>query len=97
MSLIPNSIEEAFRSLDGLLKPEERLAFMQRSERDAATRAHFAVGLYIRNHWLRSGKSALVGLLRAAGAQSFDDMSVMLLTSYWRHLHGKPIELQKQV
>jgi|ERR1700722_3779559 len=93
---VPNTLDEAFTSLDGSLKPEERLAFMKRPELEAVTLAHFAVGLYIRNQWLRSGKSTLTSLLLAKGAQSFDDMSAMILTSYWRHLHGKPIQLEEQ-
>jgi hypothetical protein len=59
---VPNTLDEAFTSLDVSLKPEQRLAFMQRPEREAIMEAHFAVGLYIRNQWLRSGKSALVKL-----------------------------------
>jgi hypothetical protein len=93
---IPNTLEEAFSYLDASLKPDQRLAFMHRSESDAVAQAHFAVGLFIRNQWLRSGESALTEFLQAAGAQSFDDMSSMILTSYWRHLHGRPIELEKQ-
>jgi hypothetical protein len=93
---VPNTLDEAFASLDRSLKPDERLAFMQRPEREAVMLAHFAVGLYIRNQWLRSGKSSLTNLLLAKGAQSFDDMSAMILTSYWRHLHGKPIQLEEQ-
>jgi uncharacterized protein DUF6794 len=93
---IPNTLEEAYLSLDASLKPENRLAFMQRPEREAVMEAHYAVGLYIRNQWLRSGKSALVKLLHEKGAQSFDDMSSMILHSYWRHLNGKPIQLNEQ-
>ena len=93
---IPNTLEEAFSYLDTSMKADQRLAFMHRSERDAIVQAHFAVGMYIRNQWLRTGKSALVGILKAAGAGSYDDLSSIILTSYWRHLHGKPIELERQ-
>ena len=93
---IPNTLDEAYLSLDASLKPEGRLAFMQRPEREAVMEAHYAVGLYIRNQWLRSGKSALVKSLHEKGAQSFDDMSSMILHSYWRHLNGKPIQLNEQ-
>lgn len=30
------------------------------------------------------------------GAQSFDDMSSMILTSYWRYLNKVPIEIDAQ-
>lgn len=93
---IPNTLEEAYRSLDASLKQADRLEFMQRPEREAVLEAHFGVGLYIRNQWLRSGKSALVKVLHEKGAQSFDDMSSMILHSYWRHSNGKPIQLDEQ-
>jgi hypothetical protein len=93
---VPNTLEDAFASLDSSLKPDQKLAFMQRQERQAVIEAHFAVGLYIRNEWLRTGKSSLVGTLQSVGARSYDDMSAMILTSYWRHLHGVKIALKEQ-
>jgi hypothetical protein len=93
---VPNTLDEAFASLDASLTPDQRLAFMERPEREAISEAHFGIGLFIRNQWLRSGKSALTGELHQLGAVSFDDMSSMILASYWRHLHGKPIELEQQ-
>ena len=93
---VPNKLQEAFASLDASLSPDQRLAFMQRPEREAISKAHFAIGLFIRNQWLRSGKSALTGELQKLGAGSFDDMSSMILASCWRHLHGKPIRLEQQ-
>jgi len=69
---------------------------MHTPEREAVVYAHMGVGLYIRNQWFRSGKSPLAGVLHQLGARSLDDASSMVLTSYWRHLNGKPLELEKQ-
>lgn len=93
---IPNTLEQAYGVLDRLLSPGDRLAFMSTSEREAVIRSHVGLGMYIRNAWFRSGKSALPGVLHELGARSFDDMSSMVLTSYWRHLNGKPVEIEKQ-
>jgi hypothetical protein len=93
---IPNTLDQAYGVLDRLLSPADRHAFMSTPEQEAVTRAHMGLGLYIRNKWFRSGKSALPGVLYDFGARSFDDMSGMVLTSYWRHLNGKPIDIEKQ-
>jgi hypothetical protein len=93
---VPNTLDEAFVALDTLLSSEDRISFMHKPEREAVTDAHFSLGMYIRNYWFRHGGSTLPGLLSDAGAQSLDDMSSMVLTSYWRHLHHKPIELKQQ-
>jgi hypothetical protein len=92
---VPNTLDEAFASLDASLTPDQRLAFNQRPEREAISEVHFGIGLFIRNQWLRPG-SRLTGELHKLGAGSFDDMSSMILASYWRHLHGKPIKLEQQ-
>ena len=92
----PNTLDEAFAALDALLSPADRHSFMHKSEGQATLDAHFSLGMYIRNEWFRHGGSTLPGELYAAGARSLDDMSSMVLTSYWRHLNGKPIKLREQ-
>lgn len=89
-------MEEAFHALDSSLDDTQRAAFMHTPERKATAEAHMGLGLYIRNEWFRQGKSPLVGLLTMKGAHSLDDASAMILTSYWRYLNGKPINLEAQ-
>lgn len=93
---VPNTPDEAFVALDSLLSAQDRRSFMHKPERQAVLDAHFAVGMYIRNYWFRHGGSTLPGVLYRAGARSLDDMSSMVLTSYWRHLNHKPIRLKEQ-
>lgn len=93
---VPHSLSDAFAALDQHLSSEDRQKFKNLPESEATTQAHMGVGLYLRNKWFRAGKSKLVGLLSEAGAKSLDDMSGMVLTSYWRHLNNKPINLKEQ-
>jgi hypothetical protein len=93
---VPHSLTEAFAALDRHLTSEDRQTFKTMPENQATTQAHMSIGMLIRNEWFRAGKSKLVGVLRDAGAQSMDDMSDMVLTSYWRHLNKKPINLKEQ-
>ena len=93
--VVPNTIAEALAELDRLLSKEDQLAFAAKTEEAATIDAQLGLGMYIRNEWFRPGKSRLVGQLRDYGAKSFDDMSSMVLSAYWRHLNGKPIDLQR--
>jgi hypothetical protein len=93
---IPDTMEEAYRFLDAKLPPDQREKFKQMTEREAVVSTHFNLGMYIRNELFYSGKSALPGLLHSLGARHPDDVSGMVLTSYWRYLNNKPIELEKQ-
>lgn len=91
---IPNTLEEAFVALDHMLSPDERRAFMRLPEERAVVKAHFGIGMTIRNQWFRSGQSKLPALLQA---QHLDDASAIVLTAYWRHLNDKPLELDRQI
>jgi hypothetical protein len=91
---VPNTLEEAFAALDKRLPAVERSKFQNTPESQAVTFAHRGVGMYIRNQWFRAGGSALPKVLQA---QHLDDASAIVLTSYWRHLNGKPLEIERQI
>jgi hypothetical protein len=95
-SEVPNTLSEAFVALDRQLTSQQQDAFKNTSEHEAVVTAHMSLGLYIRNAWFRSGQSKLPGQLYALGARSLDDMSSIVLTSYWRHLNGKPLKVEEQ-
>jgi hypothetical protein len=93
---IPDTMEEAYHFLDAKLPPDQRERFKQMIESEVVASTHFGLGMHIRNYWFRSGKSALPGFLYSLGAMDLDDLSSMVLTSYWRYLNNKPIEIEKQ-
>jgi hypothetical protein len=93
-SAVPHTLEEAFAVLDKKLSAVERQKFQNTPEREAVALAHMGLGMYIRNEWFRAGGSALPKVLRA---QHLDDASAIVLTSYWRHLNGKPLEVESQI
>lgn len=93
---VPNTLDEAFAALDAMLTPPVREEFKKLPEQEATVRAHMSVGLYIRNEWFRHGGSRLPGYLHKLGARALDDMSDMVLTSYWRWLNGQPIRIEEQ-
>jgi hypothetical protein len=93
---VPNTLPQAFAALDQKLNSQQRDVFKTTPEATAVVRAHMSLGLYIRNTWFRSGHSKLPAQLHSLGAQSLDDMSSVVLVSYWRHLNGKPLKVEEQ-
>ncbi len=93
---VPNTLDEAFSSLDNVMSASQREEFRRRPEASAIVDAHSSLGMYIRNNWFRAGNSSLVRQFRDLGAGSLDDVSSMILASYWRHLNGVPIRLDEQ-
>ena len=91
---VPNTLEEAFALLNEQLPAAERQRFQNTPEREAVVLAHMGLGMYIRNEWFRAGRSALPAALQA---EHLDDASAIVLTSYWRHLNAKPLDVKRQV
>jgi len=58
---------------------------------------HFGLGMGMRNEWGLWGGSRLAKWFNAQGITHPDDMSGIILHSFWRHLNGKPITLEQQV
>jgi len=58
---------------------------------------HMSMGLWMRNNWGLWKGSRLAKWFNAQGIIHPDDMSGIILTSFWRHLNNKPIGLDEQV
>ena len=58
---------------------------------------HMGLGMWIRNNWGLWKGLRLAKWFNTQGIEVPDDMSGIILTSFWRHLHGKPIQLDEQV
>jgi hypothetical protein len=53
--------------------------------------------MWMRNSWGLWGQSRLATWFQVLGIDHADDMSSIILTSFWRHLNAKPIQLNEQV
>jgi hypothetical protein len=93
---IPTDLDDSFRELDRMLTKELHKEFQAGGEADLA-KYHFGLGQWMRNNWGFWRESRLAQSLRALGVQHPDDMSGIIITSYWRHLNGKSIDLKKQI
>jgi hypothetical protein len=93
---VPTTLLECFEQLEALAADDIR-SLMTMQEEDMC-RFHHSMGQWIRNNWgLWKKDTELYDLLHNMGLAHADDMSGLILTSFHRHLHGKPLALEVQV
>jgi len=93
----PKNLTECIQMLDKNLKTEDKDYIKTLTEDEFFMESHFTIGMGIRNEWIRSGNPELVTFFLDQGVKHPDDMSAMILTSYYRHLLGKEIDIEVQI
>ena len=93
----PKNLTECIQMLDKNLKKEDKDYIKTLTEEEFFMESHFTLGMGIRNEWIRSGNPELVKFFSDEGVKHPDDMSAMILTSYYRHLLGKEIDFEGQI
>ncbi|MDD4954586.1 MAG: hypothetical protein PHP17_00905 [Candidatus Omnitrophica bacterium] len=93
---IPENIEDCFKELRKILSPVMLEEMKQGKESDMA-KYHRSLGMWMRNNWGLWSGSRLKDYFNGLGIQHPDDMSGIILTSLWRNLNNKPIELKQQI
>ena len=93
---VPTTLDECFTALEKVGTPEDRDALKHATERELA-RYHLSLGMWMRNTWGLWGGSPLAQYFRGLGLRHPDDMSGVILRTYWRHINGKPLELEREV
>lgn len=94
-----SELKESFVMLENQLDIEEIENFRDKDEDKATGDAHFAIGMFIRNEWIRhnNGPQNIKEFLLKKGLGHPDDMSDVILTSFHRCLNNKDIKLDEQV
>ena len=77
---------EGIQMLDKNLKKEDKEYIKTLTEDEFFKESHFTIGMGSRNECIRSGNPELVKFFLDQGVKHLDDMSAMILTSYYRHL-----------
>ncbi len=93
---IPDTLDTAIETLNRGLSGVDMHAMQVLSEEDAVTFVYRG-GQWLRRHWLDSRDGGLQSELTSAGFDNPDDMADAALTSLWRRLHGRPVDLNGQV
>lgn len=93
---IPADLDDCFAQLRKLLSADEIAKMRNGAEADMID-YHLSLGLWIRNSWVYPDGSRLRKWFNARGIFHPDDMSGIILDSWWRHLNARPIELDAQI
>lgn len=64
---------------------------------DDKIQAHFGFGMWMRNNWGLWGGGPLAGYFNEMGIEHPDDMSGIVLASYWLRSNDCPVRLEEQV
>lgn len=93
---VPADLEDSFRELQKMLHPDLLREMKEKPEKQMIE-YHRGLGMWMRNNWGLWAGSRLAKYFNGIGVFHPDDMSGIILDSFWRHLHARPVELEKQV
>ena len=93
---IPKDLEECFRELETMLPPSLIMRIKLGPEGNMI-KYHHGLGMWIRNYWGLWQGSRLATYFNDLGIFHPDDMSGIILDSFWRHLNDSPTKLQEQI
>jgi hypothetical protein len=94
---IPKNLEEALTQIDFNLSDSLKVEIGKKTENDFISESHFGLGIGMRNNWKLWKGSDLSKYFNDIGIHHPDDMSGIILTSYYRKLAGIELKLDKQV
>lgn len=93
----PKNLDEAISQLDILLTEKKKKDIYDMTEKDYISNSHFSTGMWIRNNWGLWGGQELAKYFNALGIYHPDDMSGIILCSYYRHIHNQDYKLEEQI
>ena len=94
---IPEDLEDTFNQLDQLLSTEDIDTLKSKQSENDLVDYHFGLGLWMRNKWGLWQGSRLSKYFNDVGVFHPDDISGIILHSYWRRLNELPINLEEQI
>jgi hypothetical protein len=100
----PKNLTEAIAQLDIIHADSTKQQIISMSENEFLINTHRTIGLWIRNEWLYDrflgfniGDSELREELFKMGVPANDDMSGLILRSYYRHLTNQELNIDQQI
>ena len=92
----PTNLEEAFEVLKEDLSVKDQVAILNMQEEELC-RLHSNLGRWIRNNWDLWHKGPMTQFFNNLGIHHADDMSGIIIVSFWHHLRKEPLDLDNQV
>ncbi len=93
---VPISLEDAFVELRKMLPPQA-IEKMRSGTEEEMSLYHLSLGMWIRNNWGLWGGSRLSKYFNGLGLHHPDDMSALILSTFWCHLNSKPLRVQERI
>ena len=93
---IPRDLDDCFVELNKIFTNED-IEKLKNEDEDYMVSYHNNLGRSLRNDWGLWGGSRLKSWFLIRGIEHADDMSGIILDSYWRHLNSEPIKLDEQI
>ena len=96
LNYIPKDLEDCFVQLKKLFSVAD-LAQVKIAGTQVIARFHFTWGKQLRNMWGLWNDSRLAKWFNERGIYHADDMSGIIMHSFWRRLNDMPLELEDQI
>lgn len=96
-SQIPTTLAEAHIELERLLSSEELARIDAMMAEDEMITYHFGLGMYLRNNWGLWRDSQLSKHMKQLGFTHPDDMSSVILKTFWCKRHDQNFRLEERV
>lgn len=93
---IPKDLDECFSELKKILS-KKTVETMKTGPEGDMSLYHHGLGTWIRNKWGLWKGSHLAKWFNERGIRHPDDMSGIILRSFWRHLNNQPLKLDEQI
>lgn len=94
---IPKNLDDAISEVNGFYPDSLKREVRKLSEDAFIGLYHMETGLYMRNNWGLWSSSRLSRYFKRKGIKHPDDMSGIVLTSFYRKLNGKNIDFKNQI
>ena len=93
---IPKDLEDAHHELEKILKPADIEKMKNGTEIDMSL-YHLDLGMWLRNNWKLWEGSRLSKYFNNMGVHHPDDMSGIILRTFWCKLNNQPFRLQERI
>jgi hypothetical protein len=93
---IPKDIYDAHKELDNMLTIELKQE-IKNGNKDDLIQYHFGLGSWMRNNWGLWAGSNLSKWFNSNGINHPDDMSGIIIDTYYHHLRNEPLGLEKKL
>ena len=93
----PKNLDESIQQLDLLFPDSTKYQISQMAEKEFIGNSHMSTGMWIRNNWGLWKGGELSNFFNGLGIYHPDDMSGIILTSFYRHIRNLDYDLDNQI